>query len=81
MKLTRQAHATLVQLDKERASTAAMDDAQYQAVLRLEKLGLVKLHPRYTGQRAKGQCRGHLDGYDITVTSAGKVVLTDAARP
>lgn len=75
MKLTKAAHANLVQLDAVRSSTASMDDEKYQAVLRLEKLGLVKLHPRYTGQRARGQCRGHLTGYDVRVTTAGKRVI------
>jgi len=56
--------------------TVAMDEASHQAALKLEKLRLVKLVPRYTAARVRGGCRGRLNGYDVIVTSAGKDQLS-----
>jgi len=81
VKLAKSLHAVLAQLDEAGCTwTKALEDSHNQAALKLEKLGLVKLRPCYTGQRARGACRGRLDGYDVMVTPAGKALLLEAAR-
>jgi hypothetical protein len=76
MKLVKALQASLQQLDAAGSSwTIEMDEQRRQDVLKLEKLGLVKLRPCYTGQRARGQCRGRLNGYDVSVTPSGKDLL------
>lgn len=76
MKLTSSLQAVLKQLDAARwPSTETMEATIYEGALKLERLGLVKLRPCYTGPRARGQCRGRLIGYDVVVTDAGKALL------
>ena len=73
MKLVKRLQAVLVQLDASECSwSVAMDDRRYADVVKLEKLGLVKLHPRYTSPRERGKCRGRFNGYDVTLTPLGK---------
>lgn len=75
MKLLKGLQASLSQIAA--AQSKWSHDGQYdlQDAIKLEKLGLVKLRPRYTGLRARGQCRGRLDGYDVALTDAGKALL------
>ena len=75
MKLVKTLQASLRQLSTGISWTVEMDDTIYQASLKLEKLGLVKLRPCYTGLRARGQCRGRLNGYDVVLTDAGNALL------
>ena len=76
MKLVKTAQDALRQLNAAGSSwTSAMDETLREAALKLEKLRLVKLLPRYTGQRTRGQCRGRLNGYDVVLTDAGKALL------
>jgi len=76
MRLAKPLQETLTQLGAAGSSwTIRLGLVQREHVLKLEKLGLVKLRPYYTASRVRGQCRGHMNGYDVVLTSAGRDLL------
>lgn len=73
MTLTKTLKTALRQLAAaEKTWTITMVDSYYQAASKLEKLGLVRFEPRLI---QRGKYRGGPNGYDVVVTSAGKVAL------
>jgi hypothetical protein len=73
MKLVKVLQLSLRQLHAAECSwTVDMDGELLRGARKLEKLGLVRFVPCYTGQRAKGHCRGRLNGYNVMLTPLGK---------
>ena len=76
MKLAKTLQKVLRQLGAAGCSwTPTMDDQRRDDVSRLERLGLVKLHPLYQSPRERGKCRSRLEGYYVLLTPAGKDLL------